>query len=64
MVAHDFDNPVYQAEEENDEDCDLPEELARLLRQEEKAIQPQYPYLILAYPCKTMRTHQKTLSTC
>lgn len=40
-VAHDFDNPVYQAEEENDEDCDLPEELARLLRQEEKAIQPQ-----------------------
>lgn len=41
MVAHDFDNPVYQAEEENDEDCDLPEELARLLRQEERVIQPQ-----------------------
>ena len=41
MVAHDFDNPVYQAEEENDEDCGLPEELARLLRQEERVIQPQ-----------------------
>lgn len=40
-VAHDFDSPIYQAEEEGDEDCDLPEELARLLRQEEKAIQPQ-----------------------
>lgn len=36
-VAHDFDNPIYQAEEEGDEDYDLPEELARLLRQEEKA---------------------------
>ena len=31
-VTHDFDKPVYQAEEEGDEDCDLPEELARLLR--------------------------------
>lgn len=41
MVTRDFDKPVYQAEEENDEDCDLPEELARLLRQEERVIQPQ-----------------------
>lgn len=40
MSIHDFDNPVYQAEEEDGEDCDLPEELERLLRQEERVIQP------------------------
>ena len=40
-VAHyDFDEPIYQAEEEAEEDCELPEELARMLRQEEKVIQP------------------------
>ena len=40
-VAHyDFDKPIYQTEEETEEDCELPEELARMLRQEEKVIQP------------------------
>ena len=40
-IAHyDFDNPIYQAEEEAYEDCDLPEELVRLVKQEERAIQP------------------------
>ena len=29
---HDFDNPIYHAEEEGEEDCELPEELARLLK--------------------------------
>ena len=40
MGLCDFENLIYQAEEEAEEDCELPEELARLLRQEEKAIQP------------------------
>ncbi|KAI5444565.1 hypothetical protein KIW84_012996 [Lathyrus oleraceus] len=37
---NDFDNPIYHAEEEGEEACDLSEELARLLKQEEKVIQP------------------------
>ena len=40
MPFHDFDNPIYQAEEGDEEDCELPEELTRLLRQEENVIQP------------------------
>ena len=40
MAHYDFDTPIYQAEEEAYEDCDLPEELAKLLKQEEKVIQP------------------------
>lgn len=40
MPFHNFDNPIYQAEEGDEEDCELPEELTRLLRQEEKVIQP------------------------
>ena len=40
MAQYDFDNPIYQAEEESEEDCELPAELARLLRQEERVIQP------------------------
>jgi hypothetical protein len=36
---YDFDNPSYHAEEEGAEDCDQLE-LARLLKQEEKVIQP------------------------
>ena len=42
MSHYDFDNPIYQAEEESEEDCELPEELARLLRQEERVIQPHH----------------------
>jgi len=40
MAQYDFDNPIYQAEEESEEDCELPKELARLLKQEERVIQP------------------------
>ena len=40
MVHYEFDNPIYHAEEEGEEDCELPEELARLLKQEERVIQP------------------------
>jgi hypothetical protein len=41
-TAHyDIDNPIHQTEEESDEDCELPAELARLLeREEKKVIQP------------------------
>lgn len=39
MACYDFDNPIFNAEEEFEEDGELPEELARLLRQEEKVIQ-------------------------
>ena len=38
--SYDFDKPIYLAEEEDEEDCELPGELARLLKQEEKVIQP------------------------
>ncbi|XP_058757655.1 uncharacterized protein LOC131630928 [Vicia villosa] len=40
MPRHDFDNPIYAAEEGGEEDCELPDELARLLKQEEKVIEP------------------------
>ncbi|KAI5430834.1 hypothetical protein KIW84_035096 [Lathyrus oleraceus] len=40
MARFDFENLIFQAEEEGDEDCELPEELARLLKQEERVIQP------------------------
>lgn len=39
MARYDFDNPIYQVEEESEEDYEFPEELSRLLRQEEKIIQ-------------------------
>ena len=40
MDHYDFENPICQADEEAEKDCELPEELYRLLRQEEKVIQP------------------------
>ena len=40
MAHYDFDNPIYQAEEEVEEYCELSKEFARLLRQEESVIQP------------------------
>ncbi|KAI5416319.1 hypothetical protein KIW84_041393 [Lathyrus oleraceus] len=40
MVSCDFDNPINQAGEDCDEEAELPEELARLLKQDEKVIQP------------------------
>src|SRR3954467_1120276 len=40
ITSHDFENPIYQTEEESEEDYEVPRELARLLEQEEKTIQP------------------------
>lgn len=40
MVPYDFDNPINHAGEDCVEDCELLEELARLLRQDSKVIQP------------------------
>ena len=40
IILYDFDNPINQAEEEGEEDCELPKEIARMLEQEEKVIQP------------------------
>lgn len=40
MIPYDFDNLIYHTDEDCEEDCELPEELARLLRQESKVIQP------------------------
>ena len=40
MAYCDFENPIYQAKHEGEEDCEVPGELARLLQQEEKTIQP------------------------
>ena len=37
---YDFECPINQAEDEGEEDCEIPVELAILLLQEEKAIQP------------------------
>src|ERR1051325_11521821 len=39
IAKYDFDNPIYQAEDEGEEDCELPGELVRLLQQEERVIQ-------------------------
>lgn len=38
MVSYDFDNPINHADEDVEEDCDLPKEIARLLKQESKVI--------------------------
>ena len=40
IADYDFEYPINQAEDEGEEDCDIPGELARLLLQEEKDIQP------------------------
>ena len=40
MAYCDFENPICQADEESEEDCEVPRELARLLQQEERTIQP------------------------
>ena len=39
IVVYDFENPIYQAEDEGEEDCEIPGEIARHLIQEEKNIQ-------------------------
>ena len=38
-VSYDFESPTNQAEDEGEDDCEVPGELARLLLQEERAIQ-------------------------
>ena len=40
MAYCDFENPIYQAEDEGEEDYDVLGELARLLQQEERTIHP------------------------
>ena len=40
MAFHDSEDLIYQAEDEGEEDCEVPGELARLLQQEERTIQP------------------------
>ena len=40
MAFYDSEDLIYQAEDEGEEDCEVPGELARLLQQEERAIQP------------------------
>ena len=40
IAKYDFEHPIHQAEDEGEEDCEIPRELTRLLIQEEKAIQP------------------------
>ena len=39
-AGYDFKNPINLAEDEGEDDCEVPGELARLLQQEERAIQP------------------------
>ena len=40
IANYDFKNPIYQAEDEGEEDCEVSGELARLLEQEERSIHP------------------------
>ena len=40
IADYDFEHPVNQAEDKGEEDCEILGELARLLLQDEKAIQP------------------------
>ena len=40
IVPYDFDNSINHADKDCDEDYELPEELARLLKKESKVIQP------------------------
>ena len=46
MAFSDSEDPTYQAEYEGEKDCEMPGELARLLQQEEIAIQPHEELLI------------------
>src|ERR1044072_6970162 len=39
-AKYDFDNPISQAEDESEEDSEVPGELVRLLQQEDQVIQP------------------------
>ena len=39
IANYDFKNPIYQAEDEGEEDCEVLGEISRLIEQEERAIQ-------------------------
>ena len=39
-ASYDFENPINLAEDEGEDDCEVPGELERMLLQEERAIQP------------------------
>lgn len=39
-TSYNFELPIYQAKEDSEEDCDISEEMARLLEHESKALQP------------------------
>lgn len=39
-TSYNFEFPIYQAEEECEEDCDIPKEMERFLEHESKALQP------------------------
>ena len=41
IANYDFKSPIYEAEDEGEEDCEVPGELSRMLMQEERVIQPQ-----------------------
>ena len=60
--SYDFDNPIYHAEEEGEEDCDLLE-LARLLKQEEKVIQPHEERFKIVTPSSAEVRKQKLRPT-
>src|SRR3954468_12363172 len=49
IASHDFETPIYQTEDESEEDCEVPRELARLLEQEEKTIQPHEETIEVIY---------------
>ena len=40
IANYDLENPIYQVEDEGEEDYEIPGELARLLMKEERAIRP------------------------
>ena len=40
IATYDFENMIYQAEDEGEEDYEIPGEIVKLLVQEENAIQP------------------------
>ena len=40
IAGYDFENLINQVEDEGEDDCEVPGELARMLLQEERAIQP------------------------
>lgn len=48
MVSYDFDYPINHVEEESEEDCEILEELAILLKQESKVIQPHQEVVEIA----------------